>query len=283
MRDRATVWTLCNRSLTWAALVVVAAVVLTALPAAGDWLVTREDGRVETRGSWEVQGRLVVFHLADGTLSSLRLDQVNLEASGEATRRAEAAAEARRQGPPPAAAAEPVAPRRRITTEDVGRGTYRPPVAEDGADSEAAGGEEPAATAGASSAATELVVLTSQEEETYDGHVRISGSLANQGDLPSLGVRLTVFLQDTEGEMAASSEAQLDSRGLMPGEVATFRADFPEVFAYTAVAFRASGTRMATGAEPASADEGEAENPGAETFELSTDDDDLYDPASDGL
>jgi len=45
------------------ALRLTALVLALALPAAAraDWLVTTEGGRVETRGPWEVKGKLVVF------------------------------------------------------------------------------------------------------------------------------------------------------------------------------------------------------------------------------
>jgi len=54
-------------------------------PAGADWLVLRDGGRVESAGPWEVKGRLVVFKLADGSLASLRLAEVDLAASDEAT------------------------------------------------------------------------------------------------------------------------------------------------------------------------------------------------------
>ena len=52
-----------------------------------DWLVTRDGTRIETEGLWSMQGKLVVFELPDGTLSSLRL---SLVASDRATAEAEA-------------------------------------------------------------------------------------------------------------------------------------------------------------------------------------------------
>lgn len=98
----------------WLALTLVAA----ATPAVtrADWLVTREGARVETRGAWEVRGRTVVFTRPEGTLSSMRLGEVDLEASRAATEAAIA--------PPPPAPAEdkPRPPVLTLTDEDVGRG-----------------------------------------------------------------------------------------------------------------------------------------------------------------
>lgn len=50
-----------------------------------DWLVTREGQRIQTEGPWKVKGRMVVFTSDRGTLSSIRLDEVDLEASEKAT------------------------------------------------------------------------------------------------------------------------------------------------------------------------------------------------------
>ncbi len=90
------------------------------MPATGhaDWLVTRAGERVETQGGWEVKGRMVVFTQPTGTLSSLRLSEVDLDASNEATADAAAAA-ARPAAPEPATADRPA---RVITTDDVGQG-----------------------------------------------------------------------------------------------------------------------------------------------------------------
>ena len=69
-----------------------------AAPGRADWLLTRDGARIETRGPWTVKGKLVVFTLASGTLSSLRTTEVDLEASAQSTAEAQARAAA-----PPAA------------------------------------------------------------------------------------------------------------------------------------------------------------------------------------
>jgi hypothetical protein len=60
-----------------------------ALPAAAaaDWLVLADGSRLETKGTWETRGAMVVFHLPNGTMSSLRASQVDLDASAALTRR----------------------------------------------------------------------------------------------------------------------------------------------------------------------------------------------------
>jgi glutaredoxin len=79
-----------------------AAALLLALAAAAgaDVLVLRDGARVESRGAWQEKGRQVVFTDAGGKLCSLRLADVDLDASRAAT-----AAAAR-----PAAPAPPAAP-----------------------------------------------------------------------------------------------------------------------------------------------------------------------------
>ncbi len=60
------------------------------LPAAADWLITGDGHRIETDGPWQVKGRLVVYTDAKGTLCSLRLDEVDIDASKTAGEDAEA-------------------------------------------------------------------------------------------------------------------------------------------------------------------------------------------------
>ena len=74
--------------------------------ATADWLVTADGVVIETDGPWEVKGRIVVFTDAKGTLSSLRLNAIDLQAS-EATTANGGPATA---SPPPAAEPEPERP-----------------------------------------------------------------------------------------------------------------------------------------------------------------------------
>ncbi len=88
--------------------------------ARADVLVTQEGERITTQGPWTVKGRQIVFTSSNGTLSAVRLSEIDLEASEIATREANA---------PPAPAEEPVAPVRErrapvltITDADIPRG-----------------------------------------------------------------------------------------------------------------------------------------------------------------
>ncbi len=77
-----------NRSMIRQTLPVVAFLLLAVAPAVeADWLVTREGQRIRTAGPWKVKGRTVVFTSDHGTLSSMRLEEVDLEASEQETTR----------------------------------------------------------------------------------------------------------------------------------------------------------------------------------------------------
>jgi hypothetical protein len=191
---------------------------LLAMPASADWLVGRDGARVETRGSWQVKRSLVVFTSASGVLSSLRLADVDLEASDEATAEAKAAADA-----PPARVAEPL--RRRpvlvLTTEDVG--VAGEPLEEDTrmADERAAGGP-------AESSPLEVIAWRQTESPAGTG-LEISGTVRN--DSPSIvtGVAVAVSLFDQDGEPIARRDAFLDAVSIAARATSGFRALFPEV------------------------------------------------------
>ncbi|HEX4953459.1 MAG TPA: glutaredoxin family protein [Thermoanaerobaculia bacterium] len=58
-----------------------ALVLLIGLPARADWLVLGNGERIETQGPWKVEGKVVKFTHANGTLAMLRASEVDLEAS----------------------------------------------------------------------------------------------------------------------------------------------------------------------------------------------------------
>ena len=78
LRERST-W---RRLACWAFMPVA---LLSSSPSHADWLVTMEGASIETRGAWKVSGRMVVFTRTNGTLSSMRLSEVDLDASYSAT------------------------------------------------------------------------------------------------------------------------------------------------------------------------------------------------------
>ena len=100
---------------------------LIAPAAAADWLVTREGVAIETEGTWKVRGRVVIYTDTRSTLSSLRLDDIDLEASRTATANQAAPASARVQAPPADEAKKPVMV---LTNADIRAATIDQPAAE---------------------------------------------------------------------------------------------------------------------------------------------------------
>lgn len=224
----------------------VLAAALLAAPAAADWLVTREGGRVETRGPWKTKGKLVVFTRADGQLSSLRLADVDLAASERATteaaNRAKAAAEVK--PPPPAEKKEA-----RWVMTDKDFKPAPPPPAED----------QPAAeeTDPAGRPRVGVLLDTWERRDSQDG-VEIIGTLRNSGEELAADVGVTVRLFDETGALVATGEGRIATPSIAPGSNAAFRVSFPGLFTFAEAKFdtRGFGLRL-KGAPEAPKEEGE--------------------------
>lgn len=224
-----------------AALVVVA--LAAAAPAAADWLVLADGTRVETRGAWERKGRLVVFTSAEGRLSSLRADGVDLAASRRASDAAKAAVES---------AAPPAAPRavRRITNADIPAASLPLPATVGATPAEGSG--EAAAGAAAATARELEVRDAAQETHPVDGHLIVRGRLANRSARTAAAVELLVHVHGPEGEVIATLPAALDVAALPPGAVTGFTAHFLDVYGgASALRFVPRATFLETGAQAA--------------------------------
>lgn len=241
------------------------AVLLPALPAKADWLVTREGARVETRGAWTVKGKLVVFQTAAGKLSSLRVAEVDLDASRRATEEA-VAAQAQ-------AAAEPEKPAERrksvrvITDKDVRQAAPAPeaqpggePTGElTGEEAAAEGGEEAASAPGPASGPGLVVERWDQGNDPEKDHVVITGTLQNASGTMAADVKLKVLIFNDAGILIASSQAALRTGALPPGQKTEFKADFPGYFSFATIKFEPQGRPLATQPKP---DEPPSENGG---------------------
>lgn len=180
-------------------------------PAKADWLVTREGGKVETRGEWSVKGKLVVFTASDGKLSSLRLAEVDLDASRRYTEEV-IAAQAQAEAAESEEEARPAERRksvRSITDKDVRQA-------------------EPSERG--------LVVESWNKAET-GGNLVVSGKLQNAASVPAAGLKLKVLIFDTSGGLIATSQAAVAAETLPAGENADFRAEFPGVAAFESISF----------------------------------------------
>ncbi|HVG07917.1 MAG TPA: FxLYD domain-containing protein [Thermoanaerobaculia bacterium] len=211
------------------------ALLVAAGPARADWLVTREGARVETQGAWKVKGKLVVFETAAGKLSSLRVADVDLDASRRETEEA-VAAEAQ-------AAAEPDKPAERkksvrvITDKDVREAS---PAAEK--DQPEAVAAEPDSTAGP----VLLVEAWNQARDPEKDHVLINGTLKNTAISTATGVQLKVLIFDETGTLIATSQAAIDRGAVPPGERAAFKAEFPGYFSFAKIQFDPKSRSLST-------------------------------------
>lgn len=200
------------------------AAALPAPQAAGDWIVTRDGTRVETRGPWEVEGRQVVFTRPDGTLASLRAADVDLAASAAAS--SEPATE-----PAPGPAAESPARRPRpvlvLTNDDLPRPEETAVEGED---------EEEALAGSAEDAEREPVEVVSWKERGSDeaDGLEIEGTVRNSGLEIAAEIQVVVTVPGNEGEPPATALAFLESSALGAGQATTFRALLPGIYSLLA-------------------------------------------------
>jgi hypothetical protein len=221
------------------AVLILAALVGAAGPAAADWLVTKEGARVETQGAWTVKGKLVVFKTPDGKLSSLRVSEVDLDVSRNATEEA-VAAQAQAEAEPEKPAAERKKSVRVITDKDV-RQAGGP-----GAPGDVEADGTAGSPAGPTTGPGVLVDTWKQGSDPTDGHVVIDGSLQNASGSTATDLQLKVMLYDETGALVASSQAALGADALPPGEKIIFRADFPGFFSFATLKFEPQSRRLAT-------------------------------------
>jgi hypothetical protein len=212
----------------------------TASPARADWLVTREGGKVETRGPWQVKGKLVVFTRADdGSLSSLRATEVDLDASGKLT------AEAKVQAAAPAPVEVPKKKLAVLTDQNFRK--TPPPAAADGKSADA---KKPAAASGP------LSVSSWKRSESPEGDgLVIEGTLHNSTGDMIINSAVEVQLYNEVGDRVGTAQGLLTSTSVQPNGSADFRASFPGVFAFADVKFQPQGLPLnMSPAEPKSDD-----------------------------
>lgn len=225
------------RILRWLALGA-AALTLAAPQAAAAWLVTRDGARLETRGPWEVKAGRVVFTLANGTLSSLALAEVDLDASEAATDAAEAAASAPAQKPVPPPPKKAVLV---LTDADVGHA--RRPARAPG--EEGASGSEADRTAAGREEGLVVVDWQAVDETFADGLV-ITGQLHNRSADVQGNIRLTVRVYDGDGVLLQSAQADLSASTLQPGDRASFTATLSGVFVFAGARFETDSLPVST-------------------------------------
>lgn len=198
---------------------VVAAVL--ALPSSADWLVTKDGARIETAGPWKLKGNQVIFTQPNGTLSSLRASEIDLDASAVATAQAkvrppEASPEVEKERPKPVMV---------LTDRDVGRATPEPAAA-DGAGKQGRDDGDSALSVEETLSAVEVIGWQTRDSAEGDG-LELYGTLRNNGGTIASSIELVVELRDAEGKSLLETAAFLDSQTLTPGTATAFRALLP--------------------------------------------------------
>ncbi len=222
-------------------------------PARSDWLVFEDDTRLETEGSWEVRGVLVVFRTAaGGSLSSVRLDTVDLEASRRLTERTSRPPAAERTGDDDVSTGAGESQSAFVITDsDVRHVGDEDETSEAGDDPESGDDRDPAADtavpadpgeAVANDPAKMLTVVGWRAVPASDGQgVEIFGVLRNDGKTTVREISLTVRLLAEDDAELADSPATLSTRILGPAGQTNFRASFPGLLEAPGARFEVSG------------------------------------------
>lgn len=216
-----------------------AIILIFASTGSADWLVTEDGRKIETQGSWEERGELLVFHLADGTLASMRKSKVNLEESERVTRIAREQAEQPQETTP----AEPQKAAFVLTDADVRHVRTQEPIET----TEDDGGE--ASVAAPPANPVEVTGWRSADLDSGDGMV-ITGTARNLSQNTVAGLSLEVVVLDQDGDVQATAPATLGATVLAPGQSCTLSSDLIGVFDITAVRFNFDFTPVRTDSAP---------------------------------
>jgi len=192
------------------------------LPVQADWLVTREGGRVETKGPWQIKGKLLVFTRADdGALASLRTAEVDLDASAKAT------ADAKIQASAPPVAEAPQKKIASLTDKDFRKPT---PVDANGKPVEAPVKTGP------------LVVSDWKKLERPSGDgIAVEGAVHNTTGDMMINASIEVQLYNEAGERVGTAPGLLTSTSIQPDGSVQFHANFPGVFTFATAKFAVNG------------------------------------------
>jgi hypothetical protein len=210
---------------------------LAALPARADWLVTKDGGRVETKGTWQTKGKLVVFtRAADGALASLRASEVDLGASAKATADAKVKAEAPAQP-------EPEHKKIAVLTD---KDFHKPAPAGD-ADTP----DKPAAPAKSGP----LAVSNWKKLDIPSGDgIAVEGQIHNTTKDMMINTSVEVQLFNEAGERVGTAPGLLTSTSVQPDGTVSFRANFPGIFTFADARFQVNGLPLTFSSPPGDGD-----------------------------
>lgn len=204
-------------------LLLVLPIVLLLAPAVrADWLVTKEGARVETKGPWKVKGAIVVFTLPNGTLSSMRVREVDLDQSALVT------AEANK--PPEEAAKEDEAPPKpvvaELTNENIRRADV-PAASGEGGEAEGEGGAA-ALPRAVATPPYEVLAWNVVDRPDVEG-IEVRGTLRNGGEETFANVSMVVRLLTSDGVFVEERRGNLQSMLLRAQAATNFSAVFPNL------------------------------------------------------
>jgi hypothetical protein len=198
-----------------------------------DWIVTRQGERFEIQGEWQEKGKLVVFTLPNGTLSSIRADRVDFEASKRATAEAKKQAEA----PPAGATASKERKVKRksvivLTDKDFKKTPQPPQPPQQGQQPKA--GEGQGAKEVPASVTVESWDRAPAADSKADG-IELTGVVRNTSQYYLTKVNVVANLFDDAGTQIAKVSATVDNPVLQPNESSGFHLVASGVFAFATI------------------------------------------------
>jgi len=219
-------------------------------PLHADWIVTRQGERFEIQGTWQLKGKLVVFTLPNGTLSSMRADRVDIDASKQATAQAKQQAAA----PPRAPKAEP---RRKavivLTDKDFKKplpDAAAPAAGNAAAGAKATGKDNPPPAAGVPSAVEVVGWERVPINESKANGVELTGTVRNTSQDNLTEVTVVADLFDDSGALIGRFPAVVDNQQLPPTDSSKFHLVANGVSAFAAIRWETTskGIRSVQGA-----------------------------------
>ena len=215
MKNSATGRSIAGFLTTKLALLGLASFFVLAASSSADVLVMQDGSRVETKGTWEVKGRQVLFTLPNGTLSAVRLSEVDLDASRAATDLA---------NQPPAAESEAGDAEEKLpepvlvlTNDDIGAGPT-----ETGGEDSSEDAETPSSSGGV------VVAEWSYDPSGIDPVYELTGRLENRTGRVVEGIQLYADFIAVDGgsprpDVHFLREARVIQTRLEPNESTEFR------------------------------------------------------------
>jgi hypothetical protein len=236
-------WVLCAIALT--------ALLFGAGGARADWLVLVDGSSMEIDGAPETRGSMVVFQLSDGTLASLKLSEVDLEASARLT----AAARERKTAPPASRAPAPDEKKAVFVITDADVRHVSAQAAATAGDS-----DDKSAAPDAERSGQRLIIRQVAEDDSGQ-RLAVFGVVENRDSNAAGAVRLTVLARDGEGVEVGRASAGLGMTTLLPGQSTRFEARFEDAPFYESLDFELDSIALKSGTGEGEGAVGEGEQP----------------------